>query len=202
MRLQEMSKPNYPVVKTGPFGSSMKTEHFRSHGIPVLTIQSLGEGEIQTDGLFFVNDAKAEELSTYKVHDKDLVFSRVADIGRSVVITEKENDWLISPNLMRISVDQKRFDSWFLMYSIVGGGLVTEQIQQIAGTTGRPVVSSAMLRNITFAIPPLEEQKVIAEQILQAETVMRHGLTEISQLNIIRQGLMQDLLTGRVRVVA
>jgi type I restriction enzyme S subunit len=198
--LQEMGKPNWFVIRSGPFGSSLKTEHFRSEGEPVLTIQSLGEGEIKKDGLFYVDAEKAKELSEYRVQPGDLVFSRVADIGRSVVITEYEKNWLISSNLMRISVNQEKYNPWFLMYSIVGGGLVTRQIEKLSGTTGRPVVSSTMMKQITFAIPPLDEQYAIAMRIQQTEEMIRQEGLAMDRLIKLKNGLLQDLITGRVRV--
>ena len=198
--LQEMGKPNWFVIRSGPFGSSLKTEHFRLEGEPVLTIQSLGEGEILKDGLFYIDAEKAKELSEYRVQPGDLVFSRVADIGRSVVITEYEKNWLISSNLMRISVNQEKYNPWFLMYSIVGGGPVTRQIEKLSGTTGRPVVSSTMMKQITFAIPPLDEQYAIVMRIQQTEEMIRQEGLAVDRLVALKNGLMQDLLTGKVRV--
>lgn len=198
--LQEMGKPNWFVIRSGPFGSSLKTEHFRLEGEPVLTIQSLGEGEILKDGLFYVDAEKAKELSEYRVQPGDLVFSRVADIGRSVVITENEKNCLISSNLMRISVNQEKYNPWFIMYSIVGGGPVTRQIEKLSGTTGRPVVSSTMMKQIAFAIPPLDEQYALAMRIQQTEEVIRQEGLAVDRLVALKNGLMQDLLTGRVHV--
>src|SRR5450759_2912922 len=42
------------TVRSGPFGSSMKTKDFAPTGVPVLTIQSLGHGELLREGLFYV----------------------------------------------------------------------------------------------------------------------------------------------------
>ena len=64
----------------------MKTKDFRSSGVPVITIQSIGDGELYEPGLFFTSEGKADELSEYSVAEGDLVFSRVADIGRSLTV--------------------------------------------------------------------------------------------------------------------
>ena len=198
--LNEMGHSYRSVIRTGPFGSSLKTIHFRSSGIPVVTIQSLGEGEILTDGLFYVDEEKATELSEYFLQTGDLVFSRVADIGRSVVISDADEKMLISSNIMRSSVDLNRFDPRFIMYSIVGGGPVTRQIEQFSGKTGRPVVSSNTMKKLNFIVPLKAEQIAIADYIQNAEEIIRAENSYVNHLTEIKRGLMQDLLTGRVRV--
>ena len=103
LKISQMGERDRPAVKTGPFGTQLKTEHFRLSGVPVLNIASLGEGKIEKKGLFYISEEKARELNEYKVKSGDLVFSRVADVGRSIVIPPEAEDWIISSNLFRIS---------------------------------------------------------------------------------------------------
>ena len=110
----ELGHDSRTTVRTGPFGSSMKTKDFHPSGVPVITIKSLGEGELNEPGLFFTSEEKAEELSDYSVVKGDLVFSRVADIGRSLAVDERQSGWLISPNLMRIRLNRRTADSRFM----------------------------------------------------------------------------------------
>lgn len=189
-----------PVLRTGPFGSSLKTEHFRASGTPVLNIQCLGEGEICKEGLFYVDDRKADELSDYRVAEGDLVFSRVADVGRSVVVPKESQGWIISSNLMRISPDPKIVDPHFLMYSIVGSQAVLRQIEGLTAKGGRAVVSSPILKGLAFAIPPLDEQRVIASALEAVEQRIRSEASHADRLAGVKQALMSVLLSGEVRV--
>lgn len=200
VRLDALGRQGIQTVRSGPFGSSLKGEHFTNSGRPVLTIQSLGEGRIDDEGLFFVGPEKARELEDYEVRKGDLVFSRVADIGRSVVIEDRADGWIISSNLIRLSPDKDRVDPWYLMYCIVGGGPVTRQIERLAGDHGRPVVSSTMLKDLRFPVPPKEEQEEIASRIEAVESYVRRSEDTLGRLDQAKRGLMQDLLTGRVRV--
>ena len=87
------SWPGRPFLKTGPFGSSLKGEHWVETGVPVITIGALGEGEFIASELLFISVRKAAELAAYAVEPSDIVFSRVADVGRSVVVTDDERGW-------------------------------------------------------------------------------------------------------------
>ena len=201
LRLQALGKGDgRPVLRTGPFGSSLKTEHFTDRGTPVLNIQCLGEGEILEDGLFYVDDQKAQELTEYRVAEGDLVFSRVADVGRSVVIPREAEGWIISSNLMRISPNPNVVDPHFLMYSIVGSGAVVRQIEGVTAKGGRAVVSSLILNGLVFPIPALEEQRVIASSLQAVEQRVRTERFHTQRLAGVKSALMSVLLTGEVRV--
>ena len=188
------------TVRSGPFGSSMKTKDFRSSGVPVITIKSLGEDDLIETGLFFVSRHKADELSEYSVAEGDLVFSRVADIGRSLTVDEQLSGWLISPNLIRIRPDRRKVNARFMMYAITLAKGVLRQIDSIAGNTGRPVVSSSILRLLRIPIPPLSEQREIACAGRRLESRIRMEAARLDVLKELKFALMSILLTGELRV--
>ncbi len=198
--LGELGCEGEPTIRSGPFGSSMKTKDFRQEGTPVLTIQSLGQGRITREGLFYVDREKALELSEYSVREGDLVFSRVADIGRSVAIEKEHSGWLISPNLMRIRLDPTRVDSRFAMYSITLGRDAQRQIEEMAGNAGRRVVSSAVLRHLLLSIPPIAEQKEIARIGRHIEERMAAESDALEALESAKSALLPALLTGEIRI--
>jgi type I restriction enzyme S subunit len=200
LRIDQMGVLNEPVVQTGPFGSSLKTKHFQANGVPVLTIQSLGDGEILKDGLFYVNETKAEELSFYQVSPGDLVFSRVADVGRSVVIPVDGSGWIISSNLMRIRIDQTKFDSRFIMYSLIGSQAVRRQLERITANAGRQVVSSPVLRSLLFAVPELDEQRDISNGIESIRSRQAMETALLTRLQTAKATLLSNLLSGSIRV--
>ena len=188
------------VVRTGPFGSSMKTKDFCASGVPVITIQSLGEGELHAPGLFFTSREKADELSEYTVAEGDLVFSRVADIGRSLAIDAGLAGWLISPNLIRIRPDRRKADARFMMYAITLARVVIRQVVSVSGNAGRPVVSSSILRSLRIPVPPMREQHEIARVGLGMERRIRKETESLALLEQVKSALMTVLLTGELRV--
>lgn len=200
--IDELGVPGEPTVRSGPFGSSMKTKDFQSHGVKVLTIQSLGEGRILPDGLFFVDHVKAEELSEYRVRENDVVFSRVADIGRCAAISPHEAGWLISPNLSRIRLDPRKVDAAFFMYLITLGAAVSRQVQAVTGNAGRPVISSTTLKAIQLPVPPISEQRAIAHAGYEAEYRILCEKECVQGLRDMKAALMTALLSGEVRVTS
>jgi len=198
--LDDMKTDKKPILRTGPFGSSLKSKDFQSTGIPVINIQNLGVGRLERENIYFISKEKATELQGYTVNYGDLVFSRVADVGRSVVIPEYANGWVMSSNLMRISVDTDRIDPKYLMYQLVNGPAVMLQLRQMIADGGRPVVTGPLIKQINFPIPPLKEQCSIVKKIDSVDDVLAINEEKSVLFSNLKKALMQDLLTGKVRV--
>ena len=60
-------------------------------------------------------------------------------------------------------------------------------------------VNTNDLENLLVAIPPISEQKEIAETLRSIQDYIVSSRDNIRQLKILKQGLMQDLLSGTVR---
>ena len=189
-------------LKTGPFGSSLKISDWVEHGIPVITIGALGEGSFEKGDLLYVSMAKAEQLAAYALEPGDIVFSRVADVGRSVVVTERERDWIMSSNMMRISIDVAKADPNFLRLNIVKHPGVRAQIRQTVNASGREVANQQVLDALRFPWPSVDEQRRIVRTVAQqSEQIVRKEAC-LAKFRRAKAGLMQDLLTGNRRVTA
>ena len=200
LSLKEIGDSRRPALRTGPFGSSLKTEHFTTSGRPVLTIGSLGEGEVLEDQLFYVDEVKADEFSEYEVEPGDVVFSRVADVGRSVTIPEWAKGWIISSNLMRIAVDTSRFDPWFLRQSLVHSPHLKGQMRRFTADAGREIVNSDVLSDLLFPMPTRDEQDKIAKIVRGLDQKILYEREVSAQFVKTKTALSQGLLTGRIPV--
>lgn len=187
-------------IRTGPFGSALKGEHWAVEGHPVVTIGSLGEGEFDKHELLFIGERDAARLFEFQLKLGDVVFSRVADVGRSVVVREENVGWIMSSNLMRIAVDPAQVRPDFLQMLLSSDARVKSQIRAKVNSGGREVANSEILGQLLFAWPPVDEQDRIVERVRAIETPIRMKQDQLRKLRMQKQGLMQDLLTGKVRV--
>ena len=86
-------------------------------------------------------------------------------------------------------------DNNFLMYFINFQDISC----YISGST-REKLNQALLKSIIIPLPPLPEQHRIASVLSQIDEVIEKEERYKEKLERIKQGLMQDLLTGKVRV--
>jgi type I restriction enzyme S subunit len=194
--------PLRPYLKTGPFGSSLKQEHWVNEGVPVVTIGSLGNGVFIDTELLHISEATAGALASYALCPGDIVFSRVADVGRSAVIREREKNWIMSSNMMWISVDPSRADSRFVRANIATNPNLRGQIRRYVNSAGRDVANAKIMNLLQFPWPPLKEQSAIADRIAVSDERIATEQSRTAKLYAYKDGLMTDLLTGRVRVPA
>lgn len=198
--LQAKSRAGISWIRTGPFGSALKGEHWRTHGHPVITIGALGEGEFLDDELLFVDGKDAARLRDFQLRAGDVVFSRVADVGRSVVIREQHAGWIMSSNLMRIALDPDLVRPDYLQMQLAGDSRIKAQIRAQVNSGGRDVANSAVLSRLRFAWPDPNEQDRIIDRVLVTERALQAERRAAEKLQKQKLGLMQDLLTGRVSV--
>ena len=192
--------PTKPYIKTGPFGSSLKGEHWVTEGTPVITIGALGEGSIIKSELMYITPKKAKSLNAYRVSDGDLDFSRVADVGRSIIISNLEDGWVMSSNLMRITLDVNKILPRFTHSNLIYDHRIREQINRKVNAGGREVANTKILSELLFILPALKEQKRICEAIALFDELISNEIMFREKLFHQKCGLMEDLLTGAVRV--
>jgi len=89
-------------VLTGPFGSNMGKTDFQAHGVPVLTIGCLKEEGIFLDNAAYIAEKKAKELERYKLKEGDLLFSRMAAVGRAGYVTQELSGAIFNYHIMRL----------------------------------------------------------------------------------------------------
>lgn len=199
-KLPQLATANRPVLRTGPFGSSLKGEHWRETGRPVITIGSFGENGFLKDELLFIDEKKAITMIEYEVFEGDLVFSRVADVGRSLVVAPEQVGWIMSSNLMRISVDSKKLSPELLHAQLRNSVSLRKRMSQLVNSAGRDVANSAVMLALDFAVPQPHEQEEIIKIIEANDETLKCEEEQLEKLRLQKSGLMDDLLTGRVPV--
>lgn len=198
--LTKIAPLNRSVIRTGPFGSSLKGEHWREYGRPVVTIGAISGGVWNKKELLFIDEFTANIMHEFALKIGDVVFSRVADVGQCIVITSKENNWIMSSNLMRISLDNSLANPNYIQKLLSSSIPIRKLLRSKINSAGRDVANSSTLMSLHFPLPTIEEQDEI---LCKTDCISVRIETEDSKLNKLlrlKNALMDDLLTGRVRV--
>lgn len=150
-------------------------------------------------------DISKEEIREYSLlKTGDIVFADASEdtegIGKSVVIINDDNKPFIS-GLHTIIAREKEvtLDDRYKEYCF-SNPLVKKQFIRIA--TGATVygISKTNIKQIKIPVPPIEEQRTIAKALKGLDNKIRNEKEKLEPLINIKKGLMQALLTGKVRV--
>ncbi len=190
----------------GPFGSNLKSEHYVEGG-DVYVIES----GMVTTGIFVNKNFKTITLSHFKTIERsecktgDVIIAKIgAKFGMAAELPELGKRCVVSGNSLKITLNQKKMiNPLFVCYmglaKIKGGfiGLYQE--------TAQPALSLGGLNNMYFPVPPLQEQIEIAqylsEQIKTINLAIDYSNKQISLLQERKQIIINDVVTGKVKVV-
>jgi type I restriction enzyme S subunit len=81
-------------------------------------------------------------------------------------------------------------DIFMKKYQVIGQGSINR----------RMTISFDSLSRLTMPFPPLQEQNEITRITNQIDKNINFSLNKLSQTQSLKKSLMQDLLTGKVRV--
>lgn len=186
----------------GPFGSDLTTKDYVSPpGVPVIRGANVTPGMFDARDFVYVDEPKAEALRRNQAVPGDLIMTqRGASFGQAALVPPGACDrYVISQTMMRMRPDQTRLLPGFLELYVNGwsaqGWLKRHQI-----ATGQPHINLTIFRRLPVPVPGLDEQREITERLVACKCAASRSGDELAHLQVLKRGLLQDLLTGRVRV--
>jgi type I restriction enzyme S subunit len=185
--------------QTGPFGSQLHAYEYQHEGVPVVMPQDINDGIISTEQIARISEQRAEELSRHRMKTGDIVIARRGDLSRASVITDREETWLCGTGcfLLRIGRSSLHGDFAALVYR---HDVVQRQIAGMAVGTTMPSLNNNVMERVLFPYCDPDEQSRITERLDSLDQSLRFAQRHLANSTQIKRGLMQDLLTGRVRV--
>jgi len=148
-------------VQTGPFGSQLHQKDYVEKGVPIITVEHLGENKIVHVDTPFVSDDDYNRLIKYNLKKGDIVFSRVGSVDRRALVSEDEDGWLFSGRCLRVRPNNDIIDSVYLSY-FFGLQVFKKYVRSIAVGATMPSINTKILSNLPVVYPPLSTQKKIA----------------------------------------
>ena len=190
------------TVLTGPFGTNLKKEDFTSEGVPVVTIGCLNEAGLNLEKAAFVSEEKANELHRYRLRLGDLLFSRMATVGRAGIVGQEADGCLFNYHILRLRLDRATLLPQFYIAYVRGSPQVGHYVSEVNHGATRDGINTIQLLEMPVSIPPLSEQfRIIAEVdrllsiIQQAESTVEASLKRVERL---RQSILKQAFIGQL----
>lgn len=160
--IADLVAPVKNALVGGPFGSNLVSKDYVPTGIPVIRGQNMGERWVGGE-FVFVSGKKAKELSANVARPGDLIFTQRGTLGQVSIVPEGAFEaYIISQSQMKLTVDQQKADVLFLYY-VFQTQEQRDYIVRNAVQAGVPHTNLGHLRTTPLSLPPLPEQRAIAE---------------------------------------
>jgi len=166
----------------------------------IILIRALNikDGKLDLTNIYTMPKKISLKLGRSKLKKGDIVMSYVGTIGECAIIPSN-NKFHLAPNVAKISVRSKNVLSEYILYYLLGI-LGKKEIKIVISSTTQDALSMSNIRTIRLLLPSLPEQQRIAEILSQLDQTIEKEEQYKEKLERIKQGLMEDLLTGKVRV--
>ena len=148
----------------GPFGSNIKAENFTTEGVPVIRGTNLNFSRFVDGNFVFLNEAKANQLSSSNCFPGDIVITHRGTLGQFCLVPESKYErYVISQSGMKVTVNPEKLNNIFLLY-FFKSDIGRNELLQHESQVGVPSISSPLtsLKSVMIRLPPLPEQKAIA----------------------------------------
>ena len=101
---------------------------------------------------------------------------------------------------MAITKYESSFDKDFLYY-LLGSNFVYRQYTTLAAGSGVLNLNKKVVRDIEFTVPMIDEQQAIASILSDMDAEIEELEAKRDKYIAVRQGMMQQLLTGKIRLI-
>lgn len=182
-------------------GDWIETPYITNKGIYLIQTGNIGIGEfIEKNEKKFITEKSFKELNCTEVKPGDLLICRLADpIGRSCIVPDTGYKMITSVDVTILGINQEVALTEFVNYQLcVPKNLYRMDILGAGSTRKR--ISRKNLGKVEILLPKLEEQKAIVDLLSTIDKEIELNKKELFELNKQKKGLMQLLLTGKIRV--
>lgn len=182
----------------GPFGSDLLTSELQEQGVPVIYVRDILPGIYQRVSTVHVTSAKANQLQACNVYYGDILIAKVGDPPCDAAIYTSEERGVVTQDVIRIRLSS-RGNSSFLCH-LINSNIGRNAIKGITIQGTRARVSLTEFKTLLLPQPKQKEQVEISQFLESVQLTIQKEQNQLDKLKLLKTGLMQDLLTGKVRV--
>lgn len=136
----------------------------------------------------------------YVLKDGDIVFARTgATVGKTYLYDSNDGRLVYAGFLIRFSPNTNKVVPYYIK-TYTETSAYWNWVRIISQRSGQPGINSVEYGSLKLAVPPMEEQRKIAEILGIWDEAIEKQSRLIERLEVRKRGLMQRLLTGKTRL--
>lgn len=159
-------------------------------------------GDVKPNDKYFRKTAekiKKEGLNkTRQVKKGDFILSNSMSFGRPYIL---DIDGCIHDGWLVIQDYQETYDMLFLYYILCSDAVMNQYASMAAGSSVQNLNKEKVSNVLLYAPSSLKEQSAIAKVLSSMDEEISFLEAKREKYNAIKQGMMQQLLTGKIRLV-
>ena len=159
--------------------------------------------DIDDDGKFIIaNKASVNNPNSgsYHLKDGDIVFARTgATVGKTYLYNREDGDLVFAGFLIRFSPNAQKIVPYYLK-AYTNTSTYWKWVKITSQRSGQPGINATEYCSLQIPVPPLAEQRKIAEVLGVWDEAIEKQARLIEKLALRKRGLMQRLLSAKLRL--
>lgn len=200
--LGEVVRRERGSIRTGPFGTTLRASEYSDVGVPVVSVGEVGYGSFRIHAeTRRVGPDVLKRLPIYRLNVGDIVFARKGAVDRCATIRDAEDGWFLGSDGIRIRLGggSRQINAIYLGYALHASDVRRWLLRNATGTT-MATLNQDLLERVPVWVPEKAEQDRIAIALDDVSDLVGALETLIAKKRDVKQGMMQELLTGRTRL--
>lgn len=186
-------------MSDGPFGSNLKSCHYTNNKeVRIIQLSNIGADGWSDNNRKYTTYKHLDTIRRCEVKSGNLVIAKMMPAGRAIICPSTDAAYVLSSDAVRVNL-LECVNNDYAFYCTKSGYYLSQIAENTQGST-RARTSIKKLRNILFCMPDVKEQVAIATALSDVDSLISALTKKIEKKKAIKQGLMQQLLTGKKRL--
>lgn len=187
------------VVSTPITDGPHLTPRFFDSGVPFLSVNNLVGNRIDLTDLRFISKEDDQVFARKcKPRIGDVLLGKAASVGK-VAIVEDDFDFNIWSPIALVRAGELVHPK-FLYYQLLGADCIG-QISLLTNSSSQGNIGMGDIEKLQISYPGREEQQAIIHCLSDMDSDLSALEARLAKTRALKQGMMQELLTGRTRLV-
>lgn len=210
--MQELLKPkkgwvkrrlgDTAILKARIGWQGLTTSEYRKSGEYLLiTGTEFKNGFIDWDNCSYVDESRFKQDKYIQIKEMDVLVTKDGTIGKVAIINSLPKPATLNSGVFVIRPIGDSFNSDFFYYVLNSEMFVKFLSELVAGSTINHLYQRDFVEFEFMAPSSLLEQKRIAKILFDMDLAIEAIEKKLNKYKMIRQGMMQVLLTGKIRLV-
>ena len=184
-------------------GDWIESEYITNKGIRLIQTGNIGIGSfVEKENKKYINEESFSKLNCKELKVGDLLICRLAEpAGRACIFPNIGEERVITSVDVTIFRPNIQLVNRSFLNQIFSTNNWFNSISDLCGGTTHKRISRGALGRIKIQLPMIEEQTRIATILSDMDTEITALEQKLEKYKKIKQGMMQELLTGKIRLV-
>jgi type I restriction enzyme S subunit len=186
------------AITDGPYGSVLKTSHYRPQGARVIRLGNIGSREFLDNDVAYISLSHFAVLAKHHVAPGDVIIAALGDpVGRACLAPPNLGPALVKADCFRVRTSSQVSATYLMLWLNSGGARVV--FSQSAHGMGRVRINLSDLRSTAVPVAPHPEQQCIVAKIDSLSTKSKRAGDQLDRVHRLVEKYKQAILAAAFR---